>query len=244
VDRYSSFDQMKIFEAEGADYRVRWRIGGSGIAILSIHGGDIEPGTSEIADAIAGSEHTFYSLEEIKKGKNRELHITSTLFDEPTALKTVCHSEIIISIHGCAETEPVVHVGGWDLELRRRIQNRLRDAGFVATNCANPDFEGVNLAKCNLCGRGMGIQMEVCRELRRRMFRDLTPKGKGRRRPTQVLYRFARAVRDGIEPCQLLQERTLNRLWMLLERKRTRTRLKRRESLQVDGSSAMSFFLV
>jgi phage replication-related protein YjqB (UPF0714/DUF867 family) len=92
-------------------------------------------------------------------------------------------------------------VGGRDLELRRRIQIRLRDAGFVATNCANPDFEGVNLANiCNLSGRGMGIQMEVSRELRRRMFRDLTPKVNGRRRPTQVLYRFARTVRDAIEP--------------------------------------------
>lgn len=199
MDRYSSFDHLKTFEVEGVDYRVRWRIGSSGIAILSIHGGDIEPGTSDIADAIAGSEHTFYSLEGLKKAGNRVLHITSTLFDEPTALEIVCHSEIIISIHGCAETEPVVHVGGRDFELRQRIQSRLHDAGLVATNGARSNFQGVDLANiCNLCGRGMGVQMELSRELRRRMFRDLTPEG--RSHPTQTFYQFTRVVRDAIEP--------------------------------------------
>jgi phage replication-related protein YjqB (UPF0714/DUF867 family) len=199
MDRYSSFDHLKTLEVKGVDYRVRWRIGGSGIAIMSIHGGDIEPGTSDIADAIAGSEHTFYSLEGLKREGNRVLHITSTLFDEPTALEIVCHSEIIISLHGCADAEPVVHVGGRDFELRQRIQSGLCRAGFMAINGAHPRFEGVDLANiCNLCGRGMGIQMEISRELRSRMFRDLTPEG--RRHPTRAFYIFTGAVRDVIEP--------------------------------------------
>ena len=65
MDRYSGFDELKRHEKEGVDYRIRARLGYSGIAILSIHGGDIEPGTSQIADAIAGQEHTFYALEGI-----------------------------------------------------------------------------------------------------------------------------------------------------------------------------------
>ena len=199
MDRYSSFDCLKTSEVEGIDYRLRWRIGDSGIAILSIHGGEIEPGTSEISDAIAGIEHTFYSLEGLKKAGNRELHITSTAFDEPTALQIVCLSEIIISIHGCAALEPVVYVGGRDLELRRRILRMLCHVGFKAADGAHLEFGGVDLANiCNLCGRGMGIQMEISRELRHRMFRDLTPKG--RTRPTRVLHRFVRTIREAIEP--------------------------------------------
>jgi phage replication-related protein YjqB (UPF0714/DUF867 family) len=199
MDTYSNFDHLKNFEVEGVDYRIRWRIGDSGIAILSIHGGDIEPGTSDIADAIAGSEHTFYSLEGLKQAGNKVLHITSTLFDEPVALEIVCHSEIIISIHGCAGAEPVVQVGGRDLELRDRIYDGLCLAGFIATEAAQTRFEGVHLANiCNLCGRGMGIQIEISRELRRRMFRNLTPEG--RKHPTPSFHGFIRAVREAIAP--------------------------------------------
>jgi phage replication-related protein YjqB (UPF0714/DUF867 family) len=199
MGRYLDFDHLKTFEEEGVDYRIRWRIGNSGIVVLSIHGGDIEPGTCRIADAVAGSEHTFYALVGIKSSGNRVLHITSTLFDEPAALEIVCHSEVIISIHGCAETEPIVHVGGRDLELRQRIQGRLCDVGFMAAIGANPNFEGVDRANiCNLCGRGMGAQLEISRGLRSLMFRNLTPEG--RKHPTQVFYRFTQAIRDAIEP--------------------------------------------
>jgi phage replication-related protein YjqB (UPF0714/DUF867 family) len=64
---------------------------------------------------------------------------------------------------------------------------------------ANPNFEGVDQANiCNLCGRGMGAQLEISRRLRSLMFRDLTPEG--RKHPTQVFYRFTQAIRDAIEP--------------------------------------------
>lgn len=199
MDRYSSFGHLKTFEVEGVDFRIRWRAGDSGIAVLSIHGGDIEPGTSQIADAIAGDDHSFYALEGIKASGNRALHITSTAFDEPTALEIVCCSEVIISIHGCSATVPVVHIGGRDFELRERIQNRLCAAGFTATCCADRHFEGVNQANiCNLCGRGMGVQMEISRGLRVRMFRDLMPSGRNYR--TDIFHAFVQAVRNAIEP--------------------------------------------
>jgi phage replication-related protein YjqB (UPF0714/DUF867 family) len=102
------------------------RIGSSGIAILCIHGGDIEPGTSQIADGIAGNDHTFYALEGLKKTGNRVLHITSTAFDEPVALQIVAQSEIIISIHGCSDAAEVVYLGGLDEELRGHIKPTLR----------------------------------------------------------------------------------------------------------------------
>jgi phage replication-related protein YjqB (UPF0714/DUF867 family) len=199
MDLYTSFENLKIHERQGIDYRIRWRLGGSGIAILSIHGGMIEPGTTRIANAIAGPEHTFYSFEGIKGAGNFFLHITSTLFDEPTAMEIVCASDIIISIHGCAQMEPLVHLGGLDFELRDRITGSLRETGFDAWTCSDPPFAGIDQENiCNLCGRGMGVQIEVSRGLRATMFRDLTPEG--RRFPTQVLLRFARALRKAIAP--------------------------------------------
>lgn len=199
MDRYSSFDQLKTFEQEGLDFRVRWRIGSSGIAILSIHGGEIEPGTSLIADAIAGSDHTYYALEGLKSSGNRALHITSTQFDEPIAIDIVCRSAIIISIHGCAEPEQLIYVGGRDLELRRRIRQKLKEAGFMALEAARSRFVGTDLANiCNLCGRGMGVQLEISRGLRSLMLPGTHCRETGI--PNELLVKFADAVREAIEP--------------------------------------------
>lgn len=205
MDRYSSFEHLKTFEKEGVDFRVRWRVGTSGIAILSIHGGDIEPGTSLIADAIAGSEHTYYALEGLKRAGNKQLQITSTHFDEPTAIEIVCRSEIIITVHGCAESEPLVYVGGRDLELSRRIQKKLNAAGFKAVEAAKTRFVGTDLANvCNLCGRRMGVQLEISKGLRSLIFKNTN--GEALNDSDEPLHRFTRAVRDALEPFIMASE--------------------------------------
>jgi phage replication-related protein YjqB (UPF0714/DUF867 family) len=199
MDSYTSFENLKSCERRGIDYRIGWRMGSSGIAILSIHGGDIEPGTTCIANGIAGPDHAFYAFEGIKIAGNLDLHITSNRFDEPTAMEIVCLSEIIISVHGCAEMEQVVHLGGLDVELRQRILQKLRESGFQATECSGLPFGGADQKNiCNLCGRGMGVQMEISRGLRVQMFRDLSPEG--RRFTTEVFSRFTGAVREAIAP--------------------------------------------
>ncbi len=204
MDRYTDFENLKNSEHLSADYLIRWRIGGSGIAILAIHGGEIEPGTSRIADAIAGANHSFYSFEGIKNRGNRVLHITSSRFDEPTALEIVCHASIIISIHGSAIREPIVHLGGLDVEAQDRIRQELKSAGFRVVLSANRRFRGTDHKNiCNLCGRGMGVQFEISRGLRATMFEDLSPEGRQHR--TAVFTRFTAAVRRAIQPFAVLQ---------------------------------------
>ena len=199
MDIYSTYEELQRNEKEGSDYRISWRGGSSGIAVLSIHGGEIEPGTTRIANAIAGWEHSFYSFQGIKSAKNFSLHITSTRFDEPIALEIVCRSNIIISIHGSAHKEPVVHVGGLDDELKLHITSELNASWFKALDCGKMPFGGIDQKNiCNLCGRGMGVQMEISRGLRAMMFQDLSPEG--RRFRTDVFARFADAVRRAIAP--------------------------------------------
>jgi phage replication-related protein YjqB (UPF0714/DUF867 family) len=201
MDRYPDFENLKNSEHLSTDYLIRWRIGGSGIAILAIHGGGIEPGTSRIADAIAGANHSFYAFEGIKIGGNLALHITSNRFDEPTALEIVCHADIIISIHGSAVIEPVIHLGGLDVEVRDRIRQELERAGFradLAQRFRGTDHKNI----CNLCGRGMGVQIEISRGLRAMMFENLFPEGRCRR--TAVFTRFTAAVRRALQPLALL----------------------------------------
>ena len=201
MDNYCHFEQLKTCEKEGIDYRIRWRIQDSGIAVLSIHGGAIEPGTSEIADAIAGSEHTFYTFEGIKETGNRSLHITSTVFNEPIGLEIVRQSEIILSIHGCHEEEAIVYIGGMDVELRKRIRHQLNQEGFNALDDITK-YPGRNPANiCNICGRRMGIQLEISRGMRTQLFNDLTSLKKFS--PTQYLNSFATTIQEVLKPFKL-----------------------------------------
>ncbi|MCA1601484.1 MAG: poly-gamma-glutamate hydrolase family protein [Acidobacteria bacterium] len=89
MDLYPSFTHLSRREREGRDYRIRWRTGDSGVAIVAPHGGGIERGTSEVADGIAGREHGFYAFEGLKSVGNHVLHLSSNRFDEPQALRLV-----------------------------------------------------------------------------------------------------------------------------------------------------------
>ncbi len=207
MERYPDFENLEKNESRGADYRILWRVGTSGIAVFSIHGGEIEPGTTRIANAIAGWEHSFYAFEGTKTSGNLALHITSNRFDEPKAMEIVRQSEIVISIHGSAKTKPLVELGGLDEELKHRILHELRDAGFQAEERDRLPFCATNRTNiCNLCGRGMGAQMEISRGLRATMFRNLTPEG--RRYHTAAFVRFTESVRKAIAPFAALYAET------------------------------------
>jgi phage replication-related protein YjqB (UPF0714/DUF867 family) len=203
MDNYSTFEKLAQEEKHGIDYRIQWRIGSSGMAILSIHGGEIEPGTTRIANAIAGWDHSFYSFEGIKTAGNQSLHITSTRFNEPTAMKIVCQSDIIISIHGSSEKAELVQLGGLDSELKSQVSGELRSAQFQSIEFGPLPLGGTDYKNiCNLCGRGMGVQLEISRGLRAMMFQDLTPQG--RQYQTDVFFRFTEAVRKAIAPYSVM----------------------------------------
>ena len=62
MDKYKTYAELKLSEIEDKDYTILCRDLSSRIAIMAIHGGGIEPGTIDIADALAGCEYTFYGL--------------------------------------------------------------------------------------------------------------------------------------------------------------------------------------
>ena len=198
MDRYASFKDLQDNEVEGIDYRIRSRGGSTGIALLCIHGGDIEPGTSEIAEGIAGHDHAFYTLEGLKSSGNKTLHITSTAFDEPWSIEILCNSEIILSVHGCSEMEETVYIGGLDQDIKERIAKKLAEYGLKAITDSNSRFMGTDLAMSAICaGAGWAFKSRSA-GLEERMFRDLTPEGRQFR--TAIYYRFIFAVRDALKP--------------------------------------------
>ena len=55
-DRYKNFLEVAGKEKEGTDFLVRWRECRDAVVIVAPHGGGIERGTSELAEAIAGDD--------------------------------------------------------------------------------------------------------------------------------------------------------------------------------------------
>jgi len=174
VDAYRHFDHLRKHAQQGVDYVIRHRHGNSGILLMAPHGGKIEPGTGEIANAVAGRHHSFYSFKGIKKHGNRILHIASNRFDEPRAMTMVQQASWILTLHGCRDIEPALWVGGRDQPQGDRIIKHLQDVGLPAQRCDRPGLRGLH--PDNLCNRGRqaaGVQLEISLGLRHLLFTDL-----------------------------------------------------------------------
>ncbi|MGF2685828.1 poly-gamma-glutamate hydrolase family protein [Marinobacter sp. DUT-3] len=204
MDRYSSFEVLKAEQTEGRDFRVQVMMREEAtVAVIAPHGGAIEPGTSELALAIAGEQLSFAIFEGTKAAQNRDLHITSTNFDEPRCTDVVVRSRIVVAIHGESSLEETVFIGGADALLSSHIGNALEEADFAVREHENPNLQGKSRA--NICNRGTsgaGVQLELSRGLRSNLFESL--RTAGRVRQTQVFHQFVDAVRQGLSHAGLL----------------------------------------
>ncbi|MCG6881877.1 MAG: poly-gamma-glutamate hydrolase family protein [Deltaproteobacteria bacterium] len=197
MDRYRSFAELEKYEKANEDYRIVVRRRPSHIAIMAPHGGGIEFGTAAIAASIARPNHTFWAFKGIKQTGNRVLHITSTRFDEPSALMVAANAQTVVTIHGCSETAVAIYVGGRHRELGLRIHQSLCRAGFNTQIGGRPALLGENPSNlCNQCSGGKGIQLEISAALRKRMF--AWSEENGIKRKGKSFHRFTHAVRTAL----------------------------------------------
>ena len=194
-----SYAALQANETIGVGYRIRVSYGRSGIAVLAIHGGGIEPGTTEIAEAVAGEAHTFYSLSGLKASGNACLHISSRKFDEPLGLEIARHARTVITIHGCRDTKAITYLGGRHHRLKLQIKQALLAAGFAAVDGLR--FPGINPKNiCNKNRSGMGVQLEISIGMRKRLFEDITRLH--RKRITPCFIDYVHALHGGIDGLQ------------------------------------------
>lgn len=115
------------------------------------------------------------------------MHLTSTHFDEPTAIQMTAQKHKVVSIHGAAGTDPIVYVGGTNQNLKNNISSKLSAAGFrVEVPPSNLDGNDQD----NICNKGRnleGLQLELTTALRNELISDSTQ-----------MTKFADAVRAGI----------------------------------------------
>ncbi len=171
--RYRSFDELAGRQREHHDWRHIVVPRSSAVALLAPHGGGIEPGTSEIATAIAGSEFSLYCFEGLRRWRNGALHIASTRFDDPACLDLLEYVQAAVTVHGCAERREIVYLGGLHEELRGAAEQSLSAAGFrvAQDTTVHGGTDRANI--CNRCAGGRGLQLELSRGLRVGMFAGL-----------------------------------------------------------------------
>lgn len=174
-DTYAGYADLSAHETEGADYRITERRPATATtAQIAIHGGAIEPGTTQLADHAASIRgDAYYSFEGIKPSANGTLHLTSTHFDEPRAVDLVGASTSTVSWHGAAGTTAKTYIGGRDTELKSAAADQLRAAGFTVATGTPPELNANSPANItNRNGRGQGLQLELTKAQRTLFFTD------------------------------------------------------------------------
>lgn len=190
-ETYQNFAALRRVEVAGVDYAIRVIRRRSDVALVAPHGGGIEPGTSEIAAAIAGETYSLYRFEGLRPAGNGALHITSAHFDEPECLALIAMASTVVTVHGCKDREPgdrTVYVGGLDETMRHAIGAALAESGFaVALDTVHPGRDPRNV--CNRGRAGRGVQLEIALSLRHELLAC-----------SDTLRRFVAAIRGAIGP--------------------------------------------
>lgn len=170
TEPYRDVAELVLHCVQGRDYRFVIRDLGADVTIVAIHGGGIEPLTSEVAAAIAGEEHNLYDLRGIRAGDNSALRVPAPRFDEMRLRNLLNRSRTALSVLGVPGDAPAVHLGGKNRRLRAALAERLMAAGFEVCKPAGPGAAHHPRRFVNWPPAG-GVQMELGLALRRAMTR-------------------------------------------------------------------------
>ena len=180
VDRYANFAELARHERAGIDYRIRLRSASPALSIVAPHGGGIEPGTSELAEALAGEQLSFYAFEGLKRTGNAALHLTSNRFDEPHCRLLLERCDSVVALHGERGTPgvPEIHVGGLDEALGARVEAALAARQFRVSRAVGQNEGRDPENVCNRGRSGAGLQLELSRALREGLFESFSAAGR------------------------------------------------------------------
>lgn len=138
---------------DGRDYSPTVTSRSGDIVVLSFHGGKIEPGSSEVASTLA-TKYGWSSYDFAGHGTSTclgggtdftKLHITSTGFDDPAAVKLVSSKKKAVAIHGYDDSrgnrKGTICVGG---------ANTVQIKAFIdAINASKARFSAYSLTAVN-----------------------------------------------------------------------------------------------
>jgi phage replication-related protein YjqB (UPF0714/DUF867 family) len=186
---------------EGVDYQRTACPGVGRLAVMAPHGGGIEPGSGELAAAVAAAgapdAWPYYVLAGLRAHGNADLHRPSTLYDDPLALDLAAAVDTVVTLHGWRGAH--VLVGGRHAELRQALVTALLRHDIPAREVCRGPLAGID--RRNLCNRGRsgrGIQLELGEDLRRSLFLSLD--AAGRLQPRPRFWQVAGWLREALAP--------------------------------------------
>jgi phage replication-related protein YjqB (UPF0714/DUF867 family) len=204
-DTFRSFKELS--NARPKHYKISISDQGGRMLIFTPHGGGIEPGTSELCRWFHRRSYSNYLFEGIKS-PCKELHITSTRFDEPQLLDLVRRHKYALSFHGMANSVKKdldgadIFIGGLNYKLIKRIESQLKQSGFsVATVMVFPKSPLAALNKKNVsnqCVSREGVQIEISESLRKQFFNGSISPIARKNNPSVIFYRFCNAINNAV----------------------------------------------
>lgn len=201
-DLYTSMTELMEDTEEGSDWELNYNNNQSNALIAAIHGGNIEPGTTEVAKlAATKGAYNYYSFQGIRSTNNANLHVTSVNFDEPIIEDMQQQVSNSVMIHGANGEAPIVYIGGKDDALKASIEEQLELKEFdVQTSPSHLEGEAdENIANKN--NQGAGVQLELTTGLRQSFFnnQDLTMNSRqDQSNWSFAMYDFAQAIQTAI----------------------------------------------
>ncbi|HLR20063.1 MAG TPA: poly-gamma-glutamate hydrolase family protein [Staphylococcus sp.] len=201
-DLYNSMTELMNDTEEGVDWEITNKVNQSNTLIAAIHGGNIEPGTTEVANITAtNGAYNYYTFQGIRPTDNQSLHVTSVNFDEPIIEEMQQQVSNSVMIHGAAGDQPIVYIGGKDDDLKASIEKQLELKDFdVQTSPTHLEGEAdQNIVNRN--NQDAGVQLELTTGLRQSFFnnQDLTMNSRQNQSNWSFrMYDFAQAIRIAI----------------------------------------------
>ncbi|MEN6519648.1 MAG: poly-gamma-glutamate hydrolase family protein [Armatimonadota bacterium] len=194
--KYASFSELSREEKPDVDFRVAYRPGRKSFLLTAPHGGAIEPGSTEIAAALAGDQFGLYTFNGLKRDSS-VLYLPSTNFDEPELVRVTNIYSTTISVHVISGTDRLVYIGGRYRQLTSLISQSLKEKGYDVKPLpeTSPAFSMSNFINKTAAG---GVQLEISSALAEKMFRGPITSERVRQdmtRRTVDFTRFAEAVR-------------------------------------------------
>ncbi len=171
ADLYPDAVSMEAALRQGRDYRVETLDRGASVAVFAIHGG-IEPGTARLARALAGADWNLFVFQALSRDvPYAALHVTSSHFNDPRALRLARSSSLGISIHGEKTPGESACIGGLNAPLRQAVARALRAIAIEAREPCDR-FPALDLDNIANIPRDRGIQIEMTKSLRADLVRD------------------------------------------------------------------------
>lgn len=200
---YNTVQELIQTENENVDFKIIKVNSDSSVLISSIHGGDIEPGTSELSDSIQGrGNYNFYSFKGIKQGDNSELSIDSTSFEEQRLTELIRESDYSVFLYLTDDDSSSCYLSGLDSGLRNLLWSRLEEKGYTVDTPANKYIYDKDTNIVNKNRRGKGVQIQISKSLMATFFKngDLSKSNRENKSNwTSEMVKFSTCIYQSIE---------------------------------------------